>query len=101
MTPMPAMNFRVLANTPVSEQRVFMRCDLNVPLDADGAISDDTRIRASLPGIVDALARGGRVMIASHLGRPGEGALQARDSLAPVARRLSELLGADVPLVTD
>jgi phosphoglycerate kinase len=96
-----AMNFAVLADTAVSNQRVFMRCDLNVPFDAEGGISDDTRIRASLPGIVDALQRGGRVMITSHLGRPEEGALRARDSLAPVARRLSALLGTDVPLIAN
>jgi phosphoglycerate kinase len=95
------MTFRVLANTPVLNQRVFMRCDLNVPLDEHGDIADDTRIRASIPGIADAMQRGGRVMIASHLGRPEEGALRPRDSLAPVARRLSELLGTEVPLIAD
>ena len=66
-----------------------------------GAITDDTRIRASVPGIRDALARGAAVMVTSHLGRPKEGEWSAADSLAPVAQRLSELLGAPVPLVSD
>ena len=85
----------------VAGQRVFIRADLNVPLDASGAITEDTRIRASIPCIRLALDAGAAVMVASHLGRPTEGAFKPEDSLAPVARRLSELLGVEVPLVAD
>ena len=85
----------------VAGQRVFIRADLNVPLDASGAISEDTRIRVSIPCIRLALDAGAAVMVASHLGRPTEGAFKPEDSLAPVARRLSELLGVEVPLVAD
>ena len=81
-------------------KRVFIRADLNVPLE-DGRISDDTRIRASVPGIRQALEQGAAVMVTSHLGRPTEGELKPEDSLAPVARRLAELLGREVPLVKD
>ncbi|MEO8629054.1 MAG: phosphoglycerate kinase, partial [Betaproteobacteria bacterium] len=81
----------------LKDKRVLIREDLNVPMQ-DGAISDDTRIRASLPGIRDALAKGARVMLVSHLGRPSEGHFDEKESLAPVARRLSELLGVEVPL---
>jgi phosphoglycerate kinase len=79
-------------------KRVLIRADLNVPQDDSGAITDDTRIRASVPGIKHALAAGARVMVTSHLGRPKEGELKPEDSLAPVARRMSELLGVPVPL---
>ena len=82
-------------------QRVFIRADLNVPLDGDGAITEDTRIRASVPCIQMALDAGAAVMVTSHLGRPTEGAFRPEDSLAPVAARLSSLLGRDVPLVAD
>ncbi len=85
----------------VVSQRVFIRADLNVPLDASGAITEDTRIRASIPCIRLALDAGAAVMVTSHLGRPTEGAFKPEDSLAPVARRLSELLGVEVPLVAD
>ena len=95
------MNFRRLADIDVRGKRVFIRADLNVPQDATGAITDDTRIRASVPAIRDALARGAAVMVTSHLGRPTEGEWKAEDSLAPVAQRLSALLGLDVPLVRD
>ena len=93
--------FLRLADVDVAGKRVFIRADLNVPQDDAGAITDDTRIRASLPGIRDALARGGAVMVTSHLGRPTEGTLRDEDSLAPVAERLAELLGREVPLVRD
>jgi phosphoglycerate kinase len=79
-------------------KRVFIRADLNVPQDDAGNITDDTRIRASVPGIRHALGAGARVMVTSHLGRPKEGPLKPEDSLAPVAKRLSELLGVPVPL---
>ena len=80
-------------------QRVFIRADLNVPQDDAGHITEDTRIRASVPAIRMALDAGAAVMVTSHLGRPTEGELKPADSLAPVARRLGELLGREVPLV--
>ncbi len=82
-------------------QRVFIRADLNVPQDDDGRITEDTRIRASVPCIEMALKAGAAVMVTSHLGRPTEGVFQPADSLAPVAERLGELLGREVPLVRD
>jgi len=95
------MNFKRLADVDVRGKRVFIRADLNVPQEDSGAITDDTRIRASVPGIRDALARGGAVMVTSHLGRPVEGQFSAADSLAPIAARLGELLGRQVPLIRD
>src|SRR4051812_39618719 len=80
-------------------QRVFIRADLNVPLDEDGRITEDTRIRASIPCIEIALKANAAVMVTSHLGRPTEGQPKPDDSLAPVARRIAELLGREVPLV--
>src|SRR5437763_7154763 len=82
-------------------RRVFIRADLNVPQDDAGNITEDTRIRASVPCIQMALAGGAAVMVTSHLGRPTEGELKPADSLAPVAKRLSELLGRPVPLKQD
>ena len=82
-------------------KRVFIRADLNVPQDAAGNITEDTRVRASVPCIRMALDAGAAVMVTSHLGRPTEGEFKPEDSLAPVAKRLSELLGRDVPLVAD
>ena len=82
-------------------KRVFIRADLNVPFDDQGHISEDTRIRASVPAIQMALDAGAAVMVTSHLGRPTEGAFKTEDSLAPVAKRLAELLGREVPLVAD
>jgi phosphoglycerate kinase len=82
-------------------KRVFIRSDLNVPQDDCGRITDDTRIRASLPGIRMAVQAGAAVMTTSHLGRPAEGEFRPADSLAPVATRLSELLGMPVELVRD
>src|SRR6267143_1255487 len=81
-------------------KRVFIRADLNVPIE-NGRITDDTRIRASLPGIRHALDQNAAVMVTSHLGRPREGELKPEDSLAPVAKRLSELLNKEVPLIRD
>lgn len=80
-------------------KKVFIRADLNVPFDDAGKITEDTRIRASVPGIRLALDAGAAVMVTSHLGRPTEGTLTPADSLAPIAKRLSELLGMDVPLI--
>ena len=82
-------------------KRVFIRADLNVPLNDAGEITEDTRIRASVPAIRMALDAGAAVMVTSHLGRPSEGAFKPEDSLAPVAQRLGELLGAEVRLVAD
>lgn len=79
-------------------KRVFIRADLNVPQDDSGKITEDTRIRASVPAIRAALAAGAAVMVTSHLGRPTEGEFKPADSLAPVAARLSELLGQEVAL---
>ncbi|MDB5859151.1 MAG: pgk2, partial [Ramlibacter sp.] len=82
-------------------RRVFIRADLNVPQDDAGNITEDTRIRASVPCIQLALAGGAAVMVTSHLGRPTEGVFRPEDSLAPVAQRLSELLGRPIPLKQD
>jgi phosphoglycerate kinase len=82
-------------------KRVFIRADMNVPQDDAGHITEDTRIRASVPAIQAALKAGAAVMVTSHLGRPTEGELKAEDTLAPVAQRLSELLGKPVALKQD
>ena len=82
-------------------KRVFIRADLNVPQDDAGNITEDTRIRASLPCIRMALDAGAAVMVTSHLGRPTEGEFKPEDSLAPVARRMAELLGREVPLISN
>jgi phosphoglycerate kinase len=95
------MGFLRLRDVDVTGKRVFIRADFNVPQDDQGAITDDTRIRAALPGIRDCIARGAAAMVTSHLGRPMEGTWTAKDSLAPVRARLSELLGASIPLVRD
>jgi phosphoglycerate kinase len=92
------MAFKRMSEVDLRGKRVFIRCDLNVPLE-DGRISDDTRIRASVPGIKHALEQGAAVMVTSHLGRPTEGELRPEDSLAPVAERLSQLLKTGVPLL--
>ena len=91
----------LVAQGRVRGQRVFIRADLNVPLDAAGHITEDTRIRASMPCIQMALKAGAAVMVTSHLGRPTEGEFKPADSLAPVARRMAELLGVDVPLLAN
>jgi phosphoglycerate kinase len=88
----------LIAQGRVGGQRVFIRADLNVPQDDAGRITEDTRIRASVPCIRMALDAGAAVMVTSHLGRPTEGAFKPADSLAPVAARLGELLGCDVAL---
>jgi len=88
----------LIAAGQVAGKRVFIRADMNVPQDDAGHITEDTRIRASMPCIRMALDAGAAVMVTSHLGRPTEGAFKPEDSLAPVAQRLGELLGRDVPL---
>src|SRR5512134_256838 len=94
------MKFKRMSEVDLRGKRVFIRCDLNVPLE-DGRITDDTRIRASLPGIKAALEQGAAVMVTSHLGRPTEGELKPEDSLAPVAEKLGSLLKMKIPLVRD
>ena len=89
----------LVAAGQVAGKRVFIRADLNVPQDEAGNITEDTRVRASVPCIRMALDAGAAVMVTSHLGRPTEGEFKPEDSLAPVAKRLAELLGRDVPLV--
>ena len=89
------------AQGQLAGQRVFIRADLNVPQDDQGHITEDTRIRASVPCIRHALDAGAAVMVTSHLGRPTEGEFKPADSLAPVAARLAELLGCAVPLVSN
>jgi phosphoglycerate kinase len=82
-------------------QRVFIRADLNVPQDDAGSITEDTRIRASIPCIEMALKAGAAVMVTSHLGRPTEGEFKPEDSLAPVAKRMGELMGREIPVVAN
>jgi phosphoglycerate kinase len=91
----------LIAEGKLSGKRVFIRADLNVPQDDQGNITEDTRIRASVPAIKAALDAGAAVMVTSHLGRPTEGDFKPEDSLAPVAKRLAELLGRDVPVVAN
>ncbi|SEO41150.1 phosphoglycerate kinase [Duganella sp. CF517] len=88
----------LIAQNALQGKRVFIRADLNVPQDDAGNITEDTRIRASVPAIKAAVAAGAKVMVTSHLGRPTEGEFKPEDSLAPVAARLSELLGQPVEL---
>jgi phosphoglycerate kinase len=95
------MRFKRMADLDLRGKRVFIRADLNVPQDDAGNITDDTRIRASVGGIRLALEKGAAVMVTSHLGRPKEGEFKPEDSLAPVAKRLGELLGREVPLKRD
>ncbi len=95
------MKFKRLADLELRGKRVFIRADLNVPQSETGNITDDTRIRASVPGIRLALDKGAAVMVTSHLVRPKEGTFDPKDSLAPIGRRLSELLGIEVPLLKD
>lgn len=89
----------LIAANELTGKRVFIRADLNVPQDDAGKITEDTRIRASVPAIRQALDAGAAVMVTSHLGRPTEGEFKPADTLAPVAKRLSELLGQPVPLL--
>ena len=89
-----------MSDVDLYEKRVLMRVDFNVPIQ-NGKLSDDTRIRASLPGIKEALSRRARLLLVSHLGRPTEGQFDEKESLAPVAKHLSGLLGVEVPLKRD
>ena len=89
------------ASGNVAGKRVFVRADLNVPQDASGAITEDTRIRASRPCLQMALDAGAAVMVTSHLGRPIEGEFKPADSLAPVAVRLGELMQREISVVSD
>jgi len=91
----------LIAQGRVAGKRVFIRADLNVPLDAAGHITEDTRVRASVPCIEMALKAGAAVMVTSHLGRPTEGQFKPEDSLAPVAARLGELMGRTVPVIAN
>ena len=95
------ISFRRLSELSLTGKRVFIRCDLNVPQDEAAAITDDTRIRASVPAIAHCLKAGAAVMVTSHLGRPIEGQFDQAASLAPVGQRLSELLGVPVRLQRD
>lgn len=94
------MRFRSIDQMELRGKRVFVRVDFNVPLDSEGRITDDIRIRSALPTIRHATERGARVVVASHLGRP-KGKPDPRYSMAPCARRLGELLGREVPLAPD
>lgn len=95
------MNFLRMTDLDLKGKRVFIRVDFNVPQDKSGNVTEDTRIRAALPGIRHALSAGAAVMLTSHLGRPTEGEFKPEDSLEPVAKRLSELLGRTVPVRKD
>src|ERR671925_259617 len=94
------MKFKRMSDVDLRGKRVFIRSDLNVPVEG-GRVTDDTRIRASVPGIKRALEQGAAVMVTSHLGRPTEGELKPEDSLAPVAEKLGSLLKIKIPLVRD
>ena len=104
---MPAALFNVMrltelvATGQLQGKRVLIRADLNVPQDETGKITEDTRIRASMPAIQMCLTAGAAVMVTSHLGRPTEGQFKPEDSLAPVAHRIAELLNRKVALISD
>ena len=91
----------LIAAGKIAGQRVFIRADLNVPQDDVGHITEDTRIRASIPCIEMALKAGAAVMVTSHLGRPTEGEFKPADSLAPVAQRMGELMGREIPVIAN
>ena len=95
------MQVRKLTDLDVAGKKVFIRADLNVPQDEAGNITEDTRIRASIPSIAYCVERGAAVMVTSHLGRPTEGTVGPDDTLAPVAVRLGQLLGKPVKLISD
>jgi phosphoglycerate kinase len=95
------MKFNRMSEQDLKGKRVFIRADLNVPQDDQGNITEDTRIRASIPAIEAALKAGAAVMVTSHLGRPTEGTLTAADSLTPVAKRMGELMGRSIPVIAN
>jgi phosphoglycerate kinase len=95
------MKFKRMSEQDLKGKRVFIRADLNVPQDEHGNITEDTRIRASIPAIEAALQAGAAVMVTSHLGRPTEGTLTPADSLAPVAKRMGELMGRNIPVIAN
>jgi len=94
------MTLLKMTDVDLAQKRVLIRVDFNVPM-KDGEVADDARIRAALPGIHHALGQRARLMLVSHLGRPKEGVFDEAESLAPVAKRLSSLLGKEVPLKRD
>ena len=94
------MSKKTIEDVQVNGKKVLVRCDFNVPLDGDGNITDDTRIRAALPTIKYLLEHNAAVILCSHMGRP-KGEFNMKYSLKPVAARLSELLGKEVPLAAD
>jgi phosphoglycerate kinase len=96
-----SLQVKKLTELDVRSKKVFIRADLNVPQDEVGNITEDTRIRASVPTIRYCLDHGAAVMVTSHLGRPTEGTVGPEDTLAPVAVRLGQLLGQPVRLITD
>jgi phosphoglycerate kinase len=95
------MKFLRMTDLPLAGKKVLIRADMNVPQDDAGNITDDTRIRASIPAIEHALQHGAAVMVTSHLGRPTEGEFKSEDSLAPIAARLAQLLNRKVPLISN
>jgi phosphoglycerate kinase len=95
------MKFNRMSDQDLRGKRVFIRADLNVPQDEQGNITEDTRIRASIPAIQAALDAGAAVMVTSHLGRPTEGVLTPADSLAPVAKRMGELMHRTIPVIAN
>jgi phosphoglycerate kinase len=95
------MQFKRMSEQDLKGKRVFIRADLNVPQDDQGNITEDTRIRASIPAIEAALKAGAAVMVTSHLGRPTEGEFKPEDSLAPVAKRMGELMGRTIPVIAN
>ena len=107
VTLMPESLFKVKRLSELAQlgqlkgKRVFIRADLNVPQDEAGNITEDTRIRASMPAVQMCLDAGAAVMVTSHLGRPTEGEFKPEDSLAPVADRIATFLNRKVPLISD
>jgi len=95
------MKFLRMTDLLLAGKKVLIRADMNVPQDDAGNITDDTRIRASIPAIEHALQHGAAVMVTSHLGRPTEGEFKPEDSLAPIAARLAQLLNRKVPLISN
>lgn len=94
------MHFKKITDLDLSGKVVFIRTDMNVPLQ-DGIISDDTRIKASLPTIEYALANKAKVIVATHLGRPNEGVCDGQDSVEPIANLLGKFLGKSIKIITD